>query len=162
MFWILLAVGVLGLFMTVLGLPGLWLFLAVALVAKLLGPAAGLGWSAWLLALALGITAEVVEFVASARYTRRYGGSRRAGWGALIGGLVGAVVGVPVPIVGSIIGSFVGSFAGALMAEYSVRRDHAAAGRAAQGAVIGRVVATTAKIGLGCVMIGVVLWSVGL
>ena len=72
---------------------------------------------------------------------------------------MGAIVGVPVPVIGSVIGSFAGAFLGALVGEYSVARDHRAAGRAAQGAVLGRAVATAAKIGIGCLMVVVVLWS---
>lgn len=160
MFWVLLVAGMGGLFLTVLGLPGLWLFLAVALAVKLLAAPSGLSWTAFGLALGLAIVGEVIELVASERYTRRYGGSRRAGWGALIGGIAGAVIGVPVPVIGSVVGSFVGSFLGALVGDYSARRDHVAATRAARGALVGRVVATAAKVGLGCVMVAVVLWHV--
>lgn len=160
MFWLLLVAGMGGLFLTVLGLPGLWLFLAVALAVKLFAAGTGLTWTAFGLALGLAIVGEVIELFASERYTRRYGGSRRAGWGALIGGIAGAIIGVPIPVLGSIVGSFLGSFLGALLGEYSARRDHVAATRAAQGALVGRVVATAAKVGLGCVMVAVVLWKV--
>jgi uncharacterized protein len=158
-FWLLLATGVAGLLLTVLGFPGLWLFLAVALVARLVGGGAAPGWAALGIAGGLALLGELVELTTSTRYTRRYGGSRRAGWGALIGGLVGAIVGVPVPVIGSVIGSFAGAFLGALIGEFTVGRDHRAAGRAAWGAVLGRAVATAAKIGLGCLMVVVILWS---
>src|SRR5881296_2890519 len=81
----------------------------------------------------------------------RYGGSSRAGWGALVGGIVGAVVGVPVPIIGSVIAGFVGSFAGAAILEYS-RSTAATAVRAGWGAVLGRAAAAAVKIALGIVI----------
>src|SRR6266536_3225266 len=62
---------------------------------------------------------EVVEAWVGIRFARRYGGSHRAGWGALVGGLVGAAVGVPVPVLGSVIGGFVGAFAGAALFEFA-------------------------------------------
>jgi uncharacterized protein YqgC (DUF456 family) len=157
--WVLLATGLAGLLCTVLGLPGLWLFLSVAVGWKLVQPGAPLSWPALGVAIALAVVAELIEFWVSVRYTTRYGGSRRAGWAALVGGIIGAIVGVPVPVVGSVIGSFVGSFLGALLAEWSAQRHGGRAQRAAWGAVVGRVVATVAKVGLGCGLIVVVLTS---
>src|SRR5207245_4852762 len=84
--------------------------------------------------------------------TERYGGSRRSGWGALIGGIAGAMVGVPVPTLGSVIGAFVGAFAGAAVFEYSVSRAPTVAVRAGWGAVLGRAAGAAAKIALGVVI----------
>ena len=159
MFWVLLAAGLVALSLTALGLPGLWLFLAGAVAVKLLVAGTPLGWRAIIVGLVLAGVAEVIEFWASVRYTRRYGGSRRAGWGALLGGIVGAVMGVPVPLFGSVLGSFAGSFVGAFLGELSAQRKHAQAQQVAWGALLGRVVATGAKLGLGAVLIVVVLWS---
>ena len=39
----------------------------------------------------LGLVAEWIEFTMSGKYARKYGGSRRAGWGAMLGGVIGAV-----------------------------------------------------------------------
>ncbi|MGE0556011.1 MAG: DUF456 family protein [Gemmatimonadales bacterium] len=158
-FWILLIAGLGGLFLTAVGLPGLWIFLAVAVVLKLAVSGGALSWAAILVGVAIAGLAEIIEFVASVRYTSKYGGSKRAGWGALIGGIVGAIVGVPIPLIGSVVGSFAGSFLGALIAEYSARVSHGQAQRVAWGALIGRVVATAAKIGLGCVLIAILLYS---
>lgn len=58
-------------------------------------------------------------------------------------------MGVPIPIVGSLVGAFAGSFFGALLAEYSVARDHGQAGRAAWGSLVGKTAATVAKTALG-------------
>src|SRR5439155_123148 len=62
--------------------------------------------------VALGIVAEVLDFTLAGSYARKYGGSRKAAWGAIIGGTIGAIVGVPIPIIGSVIGALVGSFVG--------------------------------------------------
>jgi uncharacterized protein YqgC (DUF456 family) len=122
-FWTLLAVGFASLFVTALGLPGLWIFIVAAIAAKLLVAASPIGWGAIVAATVVAGMAEGLEFWASLRYTRQAGGSNRAGWGALAGGIAGAIVGVPIPIIGSVIGSFVGCFLGALVAEWSVRRE---------------------------------------
>lgn len=158
MLWyaLLVVAEVVGFLLIPLGLPGLWVMLAAAVAYKLLVAGAGFGWLAIVAGAALSTVAEVLEFTLSARYTRRYGGSRRAGWGALGGGIVGAIVGVPVPVIGSVIGAFVGSFAGALVAEYSLGRSHQVAGRSAWGALVGRVAATATKTAIG-VAVAIVL-----
>ncbi|MGE0440335.1 MAG: DUF456 family protein [Gemmatimonadales bacterium] len=161
MLWYLLlaAAQVAGFILIPLGLPGLWLMVGAGLAYRLLAGTGGPSWLVLGLATGLGIVAEVLEFTLSAKYTRKYGGSSRAGWGALLGGFVGAFMGVPIPIVGSVIGAFAGSFLGALVAEYSLTRNHAVAGRSAWGALIGRVAATAVKTGLGAAIAVLVLTS---
>ena len=137
-----------------LGLPGLWLMLAVGFGYNAVSPAGGaqIGTSTFVVAAGLALVAEVLEFTVAARYTTKYGGSRRAGWGAILGGVVGAIVGVPVPIVGSVIGAFAGSFAGAYLAERTNRSDSGVATRVAKGALLGRAAAAAIKTGFGVVI----------
>ena len=87
------------------------------------------------------------------KFAQRYGGSSRAGWGALVGGLVGAIVGVPVPVVGSLVGGFVGAFAGAAIFEYTRARQSDVAARAGWGAVLGRAAAAAVKMAVGVVLV---------
>lgn len=138
------------LFLIPLGLPGLWLMLAAAFVYDiLLGAPDRIG--IWNIAGAtvLATLAEVAEFSLAGKYARKYGGSKRAGWGAILGGIVGAFVGVPLPIVGSVIGAFAGAFLGALAFEYTGTRHAGTATRVAWGALVGRVVAAALKVGVG-------------
>jgi uncharacterized protein YqgC (DUF456 family) len=144
---------VLSLILIPLGLPGTWIMVAAALGYWILVPTGGVGMVTVIGTGLLALFGEIIEFSLSGRYARKYGGSRRAGWGAIIGGIVGAVVGVPVPIVGPVIGGFLGSFAGALVAELSRGSGGGAATRVAWGALIGRVTAAAAKVAIGIVMI---------
>lgn len=150
----LLAVVLLAsLLMVPLGLPGLWVMLGAALLYNVLLPAGGIGWVTLGGCGALAIIAEVLEFTLGSRYTRKYGGSKRAGWGSIIGGIAGAFVGVPIPIIGSVIGAFVGAFVGALVGEFTVPKESRGdVTRVATGAVIGRAVAAALKTGIGVVM----------
>ena len=143
-----------------LGLPGTWLMLGSAIVYDIVVASSPIGWWAIGLATGLAVIGEIFEFTVSAKYTAKYGGSRRAGWGAILGGLIGAFVGVPVPVIGSVIGTFVGSFVGALIAEFS-RRDATtgSAMRVATGALIGRVVATALKLALACTMVAILIFG---
>src|SRR5262249_11673257 len=115
---LLIAATLLGLAMIPFGLPGTLVLFAAALCYHLLVPAAGIGLFTVIGVGALMILAEGLEWVLTGRFTTRYGGSRRAAWGAVIGGMIGAFVGVPVPIVGSIVGAFAGAFVGAFVAEW--------------------------------------------
>jgi len=156
---LLIVVALLGLVLTAIGLPGVWIFLLLATILPLVGASHAPSGLALGIGFVLAAIAELVEWVAQVRWTGRSGGSRRAGWGALAGGLLGAFAGVPIPVLGPIIGSFAGSFLGALIAEYSLTRDGSLAGKVAWGALIGRVVATTFKIALGVVIAVVIIGS---
>jgi uncharacterized protein YqgC (DUF456 family) len=152
-FLLLLATGFIGLVLIPFGLPGLWVILLGIL---------GYGWltdfqtvSVWFLGLMIGlaIVGEVFEAWIGFRYAKRYGGSSRAGWGALIGGLIGAIVGVPLPIIGSVIGGFIGAFIGAALFEYTSARHAEGSVKAGWGAVLGRAFAAAGKIAIGFVMV---------
>ena len=146
---ILAVVIILSLILIVLGMPGLWIMVASAVTYNLVVKGDPIGWFTLVAVAVLALVAELLEFTMTGRYARKYGGSRRAGWGAIIGSIVGAMVGFPVPIVGPIIGAFVGSFIGALVAELTGGASAGASTRVATGALIGRVVSTVLKIGIG-------------
>jgi|SRR5687768_7496455 len=149
-FVLLTLVLIISLALIALGLPGLWVMIAAAVVYNLSDPSGPISWITIVGIGILGIVAEVIEFTLSGKYARKFGGSRRAGWGAMIGGMVGAFLGFPVPIIGPLIGAFVGSFVGALAGELSVGSGAAASTRAATGALIGRALATAMKMAVGC------------
>jgi uncharacterized protein YqgC (DUF456 family) len=150
---LLVVAGLTGLVLIPFGLPGLWVIVLGVV---------GYGWmtdfqtlSATFMGLIIGLAVlgEVFESWVGFRFAQRYGGSSRAGWGALAGGLVGAIVGVPIPVVGSVIGGFVGAFLGAAVFEYSRARRTEGAVRAGWGAVLGRAAAAGVKMALGVAMV---------
>jgi len=152
--WLLIAllavVLLVGLVLIPMGLPGLWVMLLGIVGYGALTDYRGVGLRTLVLALFLAFVGEGIEWWISYRYAQRYGGSRRAGWGALIGGLVGAFAGIPIPVIGSVIGSFLGSFAGAAIFEFTRAPDRAL--HTGWGALLGRMWATAAKTSLGLVM----------
>jgi uncharacterized protein YqgC (DUF456 family) len=148
---LLAAVLLLSFIMIPFGLPGLWIMVGAALAYDLLAPGT-VGTTTVVLTAGLALVAEVLEFTLAGRYARKYGGSRRAGWGAIIGSIIGAIVGVPVPIVGPVIGGFLGAFVGAFVAERSRGTGMGGASRVATGALIGRVVAAAMKTAIGVVI----------
>jgi hypothetical protein len=140
---------VVGLLLVPLGLPGLWVMVLGVIGYGWLTGFHAVGVATIAIVVGLALIGEVVEWWLGFWFAERYGGSRRAGWGALVGGIVGAIVGVPVPVIGSVIGAFVGSFIGAAVFEYTRQLSAGVALRAGWGAVLGRAAAAGLKMALG-------------
>jgi uncharacterized protein YqgC (DUF456 family) len=140
---------VVGLLLVPLGLPGLWVMVLGVIGYGWLTGFHAVGAITIAVVVVLAFVGEIVEWWLGFWFAERYGGSRRAGWGALVGGIIGAIVGVPVPVIGSVIGAFVGSFAGAAVFEYTRLGSPGIALKAGWGAVLGRAAAAALKIALG-------------
>jgi hypothetical protein len=149
---ILAAILLLSLFMIPLGLPGTWVMIAAGIGYSILMPNS-VGIIPIVGTAAIAVAAEVVEFTLAGKYAIKYGGSKRASWGAILGGMVGAVmIGVPIPLIGHVVGAFIGAFLGALLFEYSRGSGARVSTRVATGALVGRVVAAALKVAAGFVI----------
>jgi uncharacterized protein YqgC (DUF456 family) len=150
--WLGLAAMIASLFLIPLGLPGVWIMIAILLI----GTAAGMV-SPLIFVLMLGLAgfAEFLEFLAVGRMTARYGGTKRTFWGAVIGGLIGALVGTPLPVAGSLAGALIGTVGGAFLATWHQTGHVAGSARASWGALLGRAVAIGLKVFVGLVIIAV-------
>src|SRR4051812_50196341 len=109
---VLACVILLSLVLIVLGLPGLWIMVASAVTYNMVVPGDPIGWVTLVVVAVLALVAELLEFSLTGKYARKYGGSRRAGWGAVLGGIVGGVGGISVPIIGSGVWGVFGAFLG--------------------------------------------------
>ena len=150
MLWTLAAMGlvlsqVMALCMIPFGLPGTWLQVAVAVAMASTRDGAG---KTLAIVVSLAVLGEIVELASGRWGARRFGGSSRAAWGALVGGIVGVFVGAPIPIVGSLVASFVGTFLGAIAGEMWDRTRLAPELRVGMGAVLGRAIGVGVKLGL--------------
>ena len=149
---LLIGLGLVGLAMIPLGLPGLWVMVGGILAYGWLTGFRTVSVVMIAIVLAIAFLGEIIDNWLGFRFAKRYGGSTRSGWGALLGGLVGAVIGVPIAIIGSVIGALLGSFIGATVFELSYSRRAGVAARAGWGAVMGRIAAAAVKIALGIVI----------
>ena len=156
---LLVGLSLAGLAMIPLGLPGLWVMVVGILAYGWLTGFRTVSVATIAIVLALAFIGEIIENWIGFRYAKRYGGSSRSGWGALIGGLIGAVIGVPVAVIGSVIGAFLGSFIGAALFEYTNSRHAGVATRAGWGAVVGRAAGAAVKIALGVIIAVVGLFA---
>ena len=156
---LLVVTNALWLLCVLLALPGNWMMVAATALLAWGYWQAGM-FSVWTLAaiVALAVVGEVVEFVASAAWVRRAGGSRWGCLGALVGSLVGAVYGtwlIPLPVAGTLIGACLGSCLGAWLGELASGRSAARAARLGLAGGAGRLIGT-----LGKFAIGMVIWLV--
>lgn len=143
-----------GVALTLLSLPGIWLMALAALLVEWWQPAA-LSWGAIIACVLIALLGELLEFIAGAIGAAKAGGSKRAATGAIVGGIVGGIVGtvlIPIPLVGTILGGAIGSGLLALAMEMTVklRTDGTEKlpghhRRVATGAFIGRLAATVLK-----------------
>lgn len=150
---LLVAIQLGGLFLIVFGLPGLWIQVVALVTYAWFTSFQTVGAVAIGVIVVLALLAELAELLLGARFARRYGGGRRAAWGAVIGGIAGALVGVPLPFIGSIVGAMVGSFTGAFLLELTRRQGASPALRVGWGALLGWCTAVALKVGVGVVIL---------
>lgn len=137
-----------GVVLTAITLPGIWLMVLAAMLCTLWQPDL---YSLWTLGvvLAIAIGAEIAEALSSAAGSAKTGGSKAGVVGSLVGSIIGLVAGtilLPIPIVGSIVGGIVGAGLGALFAERGIaKRPWGEAYRSGKGAAVGRALATVIK-----------------
>jgi uncharacterized protein YqgC (DUF456 family) len=147
----ILAILIMGaaLFLTPLGIPGLWIMVGVLAIGAIAGD---VGVFVIVVCLALALGAEILEYFIVQKLNVRYGGSRLAFWGAIFGGVIGVIVGMPVPIIGSLIAGFLGTFAGAMVATLYETKRFDSATRVGWGVLVGRMWAAATKVAAGIVI----------
>lgn len=102
----------------------------------------------WVIVILGGLAAFsiVFDFLAGTYGAKRYGASKAAVWGALIGTIVGLFFGIP----GIILGPFIGAVSGQLLSGSPV--DQAA--RVGVGTWIGLLMGTAIKLAVAFMMLG--------
>ena len=132
-----------------LGLPGLWLIVAITMGLALFG---SLSWTFALVVAGVALITEVGEFAV----LKKFGGSRKAFWGAVLGGMVGLFVGVPVPIIGPMITAFLGTFIGAGLVTYVETLSLKTSAKVGWGMLFARTAAVALKIAVSVAVIAAV------
>lgn len=128
----------LGILLSSLAFSGTWIVFGAAVIAYLTAGVPSLG--ALIVFVVLCIFAELAEAVAGYRGVQKRGGSKWAGFAALVGGLIGAGAGTAIlPIIGTLLGILLGSFALAYFAEWLRLKHHGKAAHIALGALWARL-----------------------
>ena len=150
-----------GLIAVVLGLPGTWLILITSAIYSWLTGFSVITYQMLLGLLLLAVAAEVLEFWSGLWGARRYGGSKKAMLGTLIGGLAGAIILTPMLFgFGAVVGAFFGAFAGGFVVTYLEQRKMNEAMRVGWGGLLGRVFAMVFKGAAVVTMIGLDVWAI--
>lgn len=139
------------------GMPGTWVMIGLAVGLEFLQRLWAPTGSAWMIPIwvfivvvLVALLGEFLELVAGAFGAKKGGASRKGMLGALIGGIGGALVGtfaIPIPLVGSLLGAIIGSAIGAIIGELNATPDTTLKDtvKPAAGAVLGRILGTLAK-----------------
>jgi uncharacterized protein YqgC (DUF456 family) len=135
-------------FSILLGLPGAWLMILLAVGVEAFGPDLQLfGKTVLWTAVALALLGEVLEFLLGAAGSARAGGSLRAAALSVLGGIVGGILGtaVPLPVLGTLFGACAGAFVGSLIGDFWAGRTWFQTLRAGRAAAVGRFYGTVSK-----------------
>ncbi len=150
-----------GLIAVVLGLPGTWLILITSFLYSWLTGFSVITYQMLLGLLVLAVAAEVLEFWSGLWGARRYGGSKKAMMGTLIGGFIGAIILSPLLFgFGTVVGAFSGAFAGGFVLTYLEQRKMNEAVRVGWGGLLGKVFAMVFKGAAVVTMIGLDVWAI--
>jgi len=106
-----------------------------------------------LLLLGIALALEIVEGLLGSLLAKKFGGSKWAMIGAIVGGTAGAILGTPVaPVLGTLLGGFLGAFGGALLLEWVSCGNFEVAFKAGLGALCGAIGGKITKIIVAVVM----------
>lgn len=140
---ILFIVGLLGTVLPIL--PGAILIYGGMIIYGLMTGFATLDFTFFLIQGLVFAFIFVVDYWATAAGTRRFGGSKQAGWGAAIGMIVGLFIGP--------LGILIGPFLGAVGAELLRKTELTQAVRVGFGTLVGLLGGTIIKLGVEILMI---------
>ncbi len=137
----------------IFSMPANWLVLIMVGIWGWTHPELHLGMLFFISLAAIALLGEILEFVAQYIGGKKYGGTNRGNIGSLIGAFAGAILGAPLFLgIGALFGAIVGAYAGSFIFEYGSCRSAKECHRAAMGAMFGKVLGITVKIGAGVFM----------
>jgi len=148
-------------FSLVVGLPGTFVILGIALVYAWATGFASVQWSTigWLALLA--VLGEGIELAASGAGAAGARPSRRVTFGALAGALIGGIAGTPFLLgVGALLGALAGAFVGAALAVRAEGGSFEESVATGVAALKGRLLGFVLKAALAAVMIALLAVAV--
>jgi len=133
-------------------LPGTPLIFAGALLYAYATDFGTIGMGRLAILALLAVVSSALEYVAGATGARKFGGSRAA----VIGAVIGAVAGLAWPPFGLLVGPFIGAVAG----EFLRTRELARSVRAGMGTAVGVLGGVLSHLALALVMVVLFVWWV--
>lgn len=166
LYWILIAVMLVGVFGTILpGIPGASLILVAILVWGFATQFAGLGWAVATISIILILSAGI-ELLGAYWGARQFGASKWGQIGSIIGMVAGFLGLLPaLPLGGPLIGILVGAALGAFIGEFFYRSNLPLGDRVRQsakaswGIIIGSVVGNVVEFVLAIAAVIIFMWT---
>lgn len=148
-----------GIVLSCISISGTWLVSLAAILTIFLKGDVFVGWICVIIFLLISGVIEGLEFIAGTLGVSKKGGSKLAGFMALVGGILGAILGgfIPIPVLGPLLGMFILSFALVYAVEYHRLKKHSSAADIATGTIIARAAVILMKVTATLGMI-VYLW----
>lgn len=143
---------VVGLLITAINLPGIWVILVGILISAISGKFVEITPFWMLFMLFIALLSSFVDNIVVLLGAKRYGATK---WG-IIGAIVGMIVGF---ILGSLVGLILGPFIGAVLFEILfARKESSQALQAGVGTIVGMVASIFVKMGIAIFLI--ILWQI--
>ena len=156
-FWVVLAVSVP---VQLVGLPGIWIIFADALVLRFLAGPEVLSWHVLLVLFAAALAGEVLEFYSAVAGVRERTDLKGIAPAAIAGGILGGIVGAAFLFgLGALPGAAAGSFAGVFILALVSGIKPGEALSIGTGALMGRIKGTAIKLIASVAMIAVLIVS---
>ncbi|NOX96568.1 MAG: DUF456 domain-containing protein [Nitrospirae bacterium] len=153
-FTLFLIAGLASLFFS---LPGTLFILIEAVIYGLLTGFAGITVKLLFLLAILYLAGELLEYILVIVGARKFGASRKAAGGAILGGTLGAILGIFAGGIGVIPGTFLGIFLGAFLVEIVAGRNLSQSFKAGTGSLFGRVSAIVLKVIIALIMLFLII-----
>lgn len=110
--------------------------------------------------LSLFVLGELLEYLLVLWGAEKFGASKKAAWGALIGGILGGFIGLFLGAVGVFPMILLGIFLGGFLVELENRKDVKQALKSGAGGIFGRFGAVLTKVFITLVMITIVVYNI--
>jgi len=138
----------------IFSLPANWFMLAILIIWAWIAPNADVSSTTFLVFTAAAFLGECIEFALQSIGARKYGATSSGNWGSIAGAVLGALVGAPFFFgLGALAGAIGGAYLGCLSIELWNNRLFQEAQRAALGAMFGKVLGLSVKIGIGIILL---------
>ncbi len=155
---LVIVVTVIGIGLTIIGLPGNWLIFFVALGYGYLEAFAYMNNTVLLILFGAVLAGELVEFIAGSLGAKKENATKTAILAAFIGGIAGGIIGTGImPGLGSIAGAVGGSFTAGYLAEYAATGNREKAGRVAKSIVVGQALGLIFKLATAIGMVALII-----
>ncbi len=143
------------LLLNLLTLPANWIMVALVFIWRFANPHPGAMDVVYLVSVVgLAVLGEVIEFVAQAWGTKKYGSTNSGMFGGIVGAIAGAILCAPFLFgLGALFGALIGAWIGCYLVERLRGRSAAEAWQAAKGAMVGRFLGIVIKCGIGVTML---------